>query len=117
MYFFRIIFSKVRSMLGGRVRLILSGGAPLSPDTHEQINACLCVNVIQGYGLTESTSCATVMDRKCIISTIPFSPYLFNFFYNFHKLIKISHYFPLQFQLTTGLLAEQEERQQYVILS
>ncbi|KAF5269140.1 hypothetical protein FQR65_LT02440 [Abscondita terminalis] len=58
----KIVFNKVRQMLGGRVRLILSGGAPLSPDTHEQINACLCLNVVQGYGLTETTSCATIMD-------------------------------------------------------
>lgn len=59
-----MIFSKVTSLLGGRVRLILSGGAPLSPDTHEQIKNILCANVIQGYGLTETTSCATVMDSK-----------------------------------------------------
>lgn len=59
--FFRIIFGKVGALLGGRMRLILSGGAPLSPDTHEQIKICLCSNVIQGYGLTETTSCATVM--------------------------------------------------------
>lgn len=45
------------------MRLILTGGAPLSPDTHEQVKACLCVKVTQGYGLTESTSCATVMDE------------------------------------------------------
>lgn len=48
--------------MGGRVRLMMSGGAPLSPDTHEQIETCLCVNLIQGYGLTETTSGATVMD-------------------------------------------------------
>lgn len=57
----KIIFGKVGALLGGRMRLILSGGAPLSPDTHEQIKTCLCANVIQGYGLTETTSCATVM--------------------------------------------------------
>lgn len=60
----KIIFSKVTQMLGGRMRLVLSGGAPLSPDTHEQIQTCLCVGVIQGYGLTETTSCATVMDEN-----------------------------------------------------
>lgn len=54
----------MRAILGGRMRLVLSGGAPLSADTHEQINVCLCVSVIQGYGLTETTSCATVMDSK-----------------------------------------------------
>lgn len=51
-------------LMGGKVRLMLSGGAPLSPDTHEQIKLCLCVDVIQGYGLTETTSGATVMDGK-----------------------------------------------------
>lgn len=57
-----IIFSKVKSLLGGQIRLILVGGAPLSPDTHEQVKVCLCERVIQGYGLTETTSMATVMD-------------------------------------------------------
>lgn len=53
--------------MGGRVRLILSGGAPLSPDTHEQIKVCLCVVVTQGYGLTETTSGATVMDSMYFV--------------------------------------------------
>lgn len=50
--------------MGGKVRIIMSGGAPLSPDTHEQIKICLCVDVIQGYGLTETTSAATVMEGE-----------------------------------------------------
>ncbi|KAL1124303.1 hypothetical protein AAG570_002071 [Ranatra chinensis] len=59
----RIVFSQTRQLLGGKVRLILSGGAPLSPDTHELIKICLCDHVTQGYGLTETCSCATVMDH------------------------------------------------------
>lgn len=51
------------------MRLVVAGGAPLSAETHEQINICLCVKVIQGYGLTETTSCATVMDCKFYIMT------------------------------------------------
>lgn len=50
--------------MGGRVRVMMAGGAPLSPDTHEQIKICLCADVVQGYGLTETTSGATVMDGK-----------------------------------------------------
>jgi long-subunit acyl-CoA synthetase (AMP-forming) len=61
---FRVVFGAARQLIGGRVRLIMSGGAPLSPDTHELIKTCLCVTVIQGYGLTETTSLATVMDSK-----------------------------------------------------
>uniref|UniRef100_A0A0K8TNA5 long-chain-fatty-acid--CoA ligase n=1 Tax=Tabanus bromius TaxID=304241 RepID=A0A0K8TNA5_TABBR len=58
-----IIFKKIARLMGGRVRIMMSGGAPLSPDTHEQIKTCLCVELIQGYGLTETTSGASVMDQ------------------------------------------------------
>lgn len=51
-----LIFKKISQLMGGRVRAIISGGAPLSADTHEQIRLCLCVEVCQGYGLTETTA-------------------------------------------------------------
>ncbi|XP_047361763.1 long-chain-fatty-acid--CoA ligase 4 isoform X1 [Vespa velutina] len=60
--FDKYIFGAAKQILGGRLRLILSGGAPLSPETHTQVKLCLCVTVTQGYGLTETCSCATVMD-------------------------------------------------------
>ncbi|KAL9914432.1 acyl-CoA synthetase long-chain isoform 3-T6 [Glossina fuscipes fuscipes] len=60
----KLIFKKIAKLMGGRARLMMSGGAPLSPDTHEQIKVCLCVDLIQGYGLTETTSAATVMDYR-----------------------------------------------------
>ncbi|KAI8123759.1 Long-chain-fatty-acid--CoA ligase 4 [Lucilia cuprina] len=60
----KMVFKKVAKLMGGRVRIMMSGGAPLSPDTHEQIKTCLCVDLIQGYGLTETTSGATVMDYR-----------------------------------------------------
>ena len=56
----KTLFRKLRYFLGGRVRLLLSGGAPLSPDTHSLSRTCLCLPVMQGYGLTETTACATV---------------------------------------------------------
>jgi long-chain acyl-CoA synthetase len=62
-FLFRIVFAQTKQMLGGKVRLILSGGAPLSPDTHELVKICLCEKVTQGYGLTESCACATIMDH------------------------------------------------------
>lgn len=57
-----IIFAPIRQIMGGNMRLVISGGAPLSPETHEQINNCLCVTIIQGYGLTETTAGACVQD-------------------------------------------------------
>ncbi|OAD57993.1 Long-chain-fatty-acid--CoA ligase 3 [Eufriesea mexicana] len=61
--FNKYIFGAARQVLGGKVRLILCGGAPLTPETQTQVKLCLCLTVAQGYGLTETTSCATVMDR------------------------------------------------------
>lgn len=36
-----LVFRKIRAILGGRIRFILSGGAPLSGDTQRFINICL----------------------------------------------------------------------------
>lgn len=54
----------VRESMGGRIRLMLTGGAPLSPETQEYIKLTLCADVIQGYALTETTSGGTVVDSK-----------------------------------------------------
>lgn len=62
----KIIFKKIARLMGGRIRGVMSGGAPLAPDTHEQIQTCLCVEMVQGYGLTETTAGATVTDKWCM---------------------------------------------------
>ncbi|AQK57124.1 Long chain acyl-CoA synthetase 8 [Zea mays] len=49
-----IIYKPIRAMLGGRLRFVLCGGAPLSSDTQRFMNICLGVPVGQGYGLTET---------------------------------------------------------------
>jgi len=36
-----LVFGKVRAILGGKIRFVLSGGAPLSGDTQRFINICL----------------------------------------------------------------------------
>lgn len=52
-----IVFRRPRAALGGNVRLILSGGAPLAPETQRYLQLVLGCPVLQGYGLTE-TCCA-----------------------------------------------------------
>ncbi|XP_078694034.1 long-chain-fatty-acid--CoA ligase 4-like isoform X1 [Branchiostoma floridae x Branchiostoma belcheri] len=58
----RSIFKPVRSILGGRIRMMLSGGAPLSATTQRFMNVCFCCPVLQGYGLTETCGAGTVTE-------------------------------------------------------
>lgn len=57
-----LLFRKVRSLLGGRVRMMLSGGAPLSSATQRFMNVCFCCPVGQGYGLTETCGAGTITE-------------------------------------------------------
>lgn len=51
----RIVFEQIKQALGGRLRLIISGGAPLLPETHEFLALAACCRVFQGYAATETT--------------------------------------------------------------
>jgi len=55
----RLVFSKVRAKLGGRLRLALSGGAPLGADVCSFFHA-LGIPILEGYGLTECGTAATL---------------------------------------------------------
>ncbi|CAI0422846.1 unnamed protein product, partial [Linum tenue] len=44
----------VKQGLGGNVRLILSGAAPLASHVEAYLQVVTCAHVLQGYGLTES---------------------------------------------------------------
>jgi len=57
-----IVFRKIRKLMGGKVRLIAVGGAPLPQDTHNFIRMTLGAPVLQGYGLTETCAMACLMD-------------------------------------------------------
>merc|ERR1719192_2866460 len=58
----KIVFNKIKSLLGGRMRFAITGGAPLSPETHEFIRVCLGLTLVQGYSLTETTCSGTCME-------------------------------------------------------
>ncbi|MDX6407493.1 MAG: long-chain acyl-CoA synthetase [Gaiellaceae bacterium] len=55
----RLVYSKVKSRLGGNLRIGVSGGAPLAKEIIEFF-AALDVIILEGYGLTECTTGATI---------------------------------------------------------
>jgi long-chain acyl-CoA synthetase len=54
----RLVYSKVKERLGGRLRLAISGGAPLAPEIAEFFHT-IDILLVEGYGLTECTTAAS----------------------------------------------------------
>jgi long-chain acyl-CoA synthetase len=55
----RLVYSKVKARLGGRLRVANAGGAPLSREIAEFFHA-IDILLLEGYGLSEVTTAATV---------------------------------------------------------
>ncbi|GAB4818842.1 hypothetical protein N2152v2_005888 [Parachlorella kessleri] len=59
--FDRMIFKAMsKQLLGGRIRLITSGGAPLSRTIEDFMRVTSCAIFLQGYGLTETCAASFV---------------------------------------------------------
>lgn len=62
----KLVFKKMRQVVGGRVRVMVSGSAPLSKDTISFLKCCFSVPLLEAYGLTETlyTSSTVPEDRN-----------------------------------------------------
>ena len=49
----RLVFKKVKKALGGNVKLVGSGSAPIAPEVLEFLKVVLVCDVTEGYGQTE----------------------------------------------------------------
>ncbi|XP_074602379.1 long-chain-fatty-acid--CoA ligase 4-like [Brevipalpus obovatus] len=58
----RFIFTSARNALGGRVRVLLVGGAPLLKETQAFISLVMNVKLLQAYASTETTAGGFLMD-------------------------------------------------------
>jgi long-chain acyl-CoA synthetase len=62
----RLVFAKVRKVLGGNMRLALTGAAPIGTDVLEFFEAS-DLPVMEGYGMTESTAAATLNTPNALV--------------------------------------------------
>ncbi|XP_023742666.1 long chain acyl-CoA synthetase 7, peroxisomal [Lactuca sativa] len=64
----RLVFNKIKNKLGGRVRFMVSGASPLSPEVLDFLKVCCGCSVVEGYGMTESSCVITSMNKNDVLS-------------------------------------------------
>jgi long-chain acyl-CoA synthetase len=55
-----LVFNKFRDILGGRVRTMITGSAPISKEVLNFLKIAFCCQIKEGYGQTESAAGVTV---------------------------------------------------------
>ncbi|BFZ03707.1 hypothetical protein BsWGS_06746 [Bradybaena similaris] len=56
----KLLMRKIQNKVGGRVRMLISGSAPLSPDVMQFLRCAFGCPVLEGYGQTEAGAAITL---------------------------------------------------------
>mmetsp|Transcript_18048 Transcript_18048/g.29636 ORF Transcript_18048/g.29636 Transcript_18048/m.29636 type:complete len:681 (+) Transcript_18048:94-2136(+) len=61
-----LVFKKTKARMGGRLRLMATGAAPMPAHLMEFVEVVFCAPLVQGYGLTETSgaACSTPFNYK-----------------------------------------------------
>ncbi len=55
-----LVFNKFKEILGGRVKKLITGSAPIDRDILNFLKIAFCVQILEGYGQTESAGGVTI---------------------------------------------------------
>jgi long-chain acyl-CoA synthetase len=69
-----LVFKKLKAMIGGRMKVAISGGGPIASDCQTFIRTAMSMPLIQGYALTETTCAGTVQDVRDVRDGVVGSP-------------------------------------------
>jgi long-chain acyl-CoA synthetase len=59
-FYDRVVCSKFKAILGGQIRFMVTGSAPISVDVINFLKVCFCCAICEGYGQTECCAAATL---------------------------------------------------------
>jgi len=64
----KLLFGKAAAMLGGNVRTMYTGSAPIDKQVIDFLKICFSCTIQEGYGLTESSASGTIMDPTDMVT-------------------------------------------------
>lgn len=59
-FYDKVVFKKFKSLLGGKVRFMVTGSAPIDPAVLDLLKVAFCCPVLEGYGLTETSAGSSI---------------------------------------------------------
>lgn len=60
----RLVFNKIKQLMGGNLRYMLAGGAPIDALIQERMKVLFCAPLCEGYGLTETLGASFITSPK-----------------------------------------------------